>query len=87
MANEKKYLDPKEAIRLMLDGETLVDEDGDERYWNEGEEAFYCRIYDGLDVSDEVFTSFGKLRRKPAPGAKKRLMTRESTVSKFEVEE
>jgi hypothetical protein len=24
MANEKKYLDPKEAIRLMLDGEELM---------------------------------------------------------------
>jgi hypothetical protein len=69
---EQKYLDPKEAIRLMLDGEELVDDYGGFYAWNESGKKFICvdKIGSRIGIADR----FENLRRKPQK--KRRPMTR-----------
>ena len=63
-----QYLDPKEAIRLMLDGEVLKDSFDNDAYFIK--DRFYIRR--SLTSASEI-SYFHKLRRKPQK--KKRLMT------------
>jgi hypothetical protein len=71
----EKYLDPKEAIRLLLlDGEVLIDDsDKTEVRFDEDEMGFlFKRVHDWERI--ENFVTFGTFIRKPQK--KKRPMTR-----------
>jgi hypothetical protein len=69
---EQKYLDPKEAARLMLlDGEVLVDTEGEESYWSNERKTFVYKTNDDYEFTTDYFEF---LRRKPQKT--RRLMTR-----------
>jgi hypothetical protein len=69
-----KPLSPEDAIRAMLEGETLADSDGRDCFWDKEVSSFVCGF---SEVEPEVHTSFwifkGLCRR---PSKRKRNMTR-----------
>jgi hypothetical protein len=72
--NDKEYLDPVEAVRLMLNGETLINNENNECRWDTN----------GFDVFNDKSENwdpllyFDNLTRKTKN--KKRLMTREECL-------
>jgi hypothetical protein len=60
---DNKYLDPKEAIRLMLDGEALVDFEKNKDTFYSGEGGAF--VYKDGEGYFRKIDSFSNLRRKP----------------------
>ena len=72
---DNKYLDLKEAVRLMLDGEVLMDKYGNDNYWKESDGTFAWKNPNvDRDRDDRILSEFHSLCRKPQK--QKRLMTR-----------